>query len=128
VRFDEEAHLMIAPDERGAQTGEAAMLFGDFGLDALRGPRSELADPLRIDLADRPVRDPSSRQPLRQVADDDLAGRRRLLEPGPRVHSRAGDEELRCLSGAGHSLSCVHPDPDLEGGAVTRIGAGDPLP
>ena len=56
-----------------------------------------------------------------RLAEEDLAGLGRLLEPGGDVHRVARDEPLAGARVAGHDLARVHADPSGEADAVIAL-------
>ena len=127
VGLDQCAQLVVAADERRAQPRQPAVLLGHIADDALGGPRGDAPDALRFDLARAAVRDATGGQALREVAHDDLAGSRTLLETRRRVHGGTGHEKLRRVARAGHGLTAVDTDPNPERGSVHIVGARQPI-
>ena len=77
----------------------------EYGHEPVRGHRRSL--PLQLEMLHGPHVDPGGDEAERFLSDQDLAWRRRLLEPGSHVHRVSCRESLR---GPGHDLSRVHAD------------------
>jgi hypothetical protein len=108
------------------ELGELSIASHHRRVQATRDRRDHLADaeqtpgrdglgfPLHVERLDRLGLDGLAHQAIRRMAEEDLAGRRLLLEAGGHVHGVAGhDRGIGCRS-AGHDLAGVHADSDLD--------------
>ena len=98
---------VVATDERRAGARHAR-LSPSMRHEPIRGHGLGLA--LEVERGHELDFDLVSREPVRQVAEDDLAAPRGLLQPGGRVHRIAGDHPLRRDGVAGDDLAAVDPD------------------
>src|SRR5207244_12055021 len=97
------------------RTGHRQVTAGRDGRrETLDRPGLDLADPFRGYTAQRAeARDPRGEAPGERPRED-LARRRRRLEPSRDVDALAGDEELVALGRARRDLAGVHPHPKLD--------------
>lgn len=119
VRTAERVELATAADERA--------LLGAAGPDCRERTDEEPAGDgfalaLRLDVLQRTELERAPCRLRRPLADEDLAGLRRLLEASAHVHGVAGDEGAVRLRVDDH-LARVHADPQRE----RRLQLGEPL-
>ena len=110
---EQELELALAPDECLVQATHAARAHErQRADDAAAGDAAALSlclDRLRFVELERAARGGD-----RPLAGEDLARRRRLLEPGGDVHRVAGHERAALAGAADHDLAGVDPDPQLQ--------------
>ena len=106
-RRPQASHLGVPPDHRAG-----------IGASALRQPRTAQQSPgwhafglaLELERLDRLDLDGRPHELVGELADEDLVGRRGLLQAGGGVDRVAGDEALTGAGVAGHDLAGVHAD------------------
>ncbi len=119
-RIDDRSQLGVSADHRGIQSPGVGLRSGDDLIEPIRRDRFGLS--LRIDRIDGLRHDCVTDESIGRLADQDLAGSGRLLQPGRGVHRVAGHERLAPARVAGHHLSGVDPRPHRDLDTRGRLG------
>ncbi len=122
--------LAVAPDHRRVEAaGATCRIPGSMSGQAVGGDRLALA--LERERLERLDLDRVSHEPVRRLAEQDLARGRRFLEPLGDVDGVAGGESLAAAAVAGNHLARVdagpHLDPDAPVPLELVVQGGEPF-